>query len=81
MPSIDVTLLNNSSFDRTFEIVDAVCDNEDTISFQSWEKISYTICSSGAHDSGYGTIQYRVQGNSGWSESTLITDGEEVTLY
>lgn len=81
MANITVFFKNNSSFDNTYEYEDNVCPGPTfKIGIASGGRVTRTICSSGATDSGYGSINYRKEGNSSWTQKNLIDDGDEVWL-
>lgn len=78
--SVSVTLKNTASFDYNFEVKDLVCGTNKLFKIASGGTRTEPFCSSGVHDSGYAKFIYRKQGNSGWTERSLISHGDTVTL-
>jgi len=78
--NIRVGLRNFTSFDYVFEYSDNVCGVDFTIGIASDDTRYVHICSSGVTDDGYGSINYRKQGNTSWTQKNLISDGDIVNL-
>jgi hypothetical protein len=78
---LNISVKNFSSFQRNLQIFDNVCQRKVlTRSFDPWQEISISICSSDANDNGYGDILYRDTDSNSWSERALINGGENINL-
>ena len=76
--TITVTIEHVSSQSNSVSVVDAI-NGESKINdtMQPWEKRSISICKS---DSGYGRLNYKKGGQSGWTEASLLKSGETVKI-
>jgi len=74
---ISVTVENFGSFDKAFDLRDGNCGNEWSISLKEWGKTTVSLCTSSA---GYGKLLYRKRGDSGWTQSGLLSNGDSVKM-
>lgn len=76
--TITITLRHFSSFEVTYEIIDATCGNSMVLRMQPWEVMPINICS----DGGYGKLIFRdIRNPPGTgTEVSLIRSGETVNI-
>ena len=74
---VSITVENFSGFDKTFDLKDGRCGNEWTVVLKEWARTSASLCTS---DAGYGTLLYRKHGDSGWTQSGLLSNGDKVSM-
>ncbi len=79
-PVIRITVINYSSFDASYDLFDAVCQTASSLDLVAWERREINVCSSGVHNEGYGTIQYKKSLETAWTESALLVEGDTVNF-
>ena len=74
---ITITVKNFSGFDKTFDLKDGRCGNESTLFLREWATTSVSLCTS---EAGYGNLLYKKHGDNGWTQSGLLSNGDNVSM-
>ena len=80
MAQITVTVTNSGSFDHTYELKDGVSGRAWTQAIGAGGSVPVSLQSNQSLDDGYGDIYWRASGNSTWNHSSMLRNGEKVTL-